>query len=67
MAAAIIRRSVDNVTLAGETAKSTRPVLRYLCSPELVRADVREQTRAVRLPDCVITYWRLSAASEVLP
>ena len=36
-------------------------------TPELIRADVREQIRFARLPYSVITVWRLVRWLEVAP
>jgi hypothetical protein len=36
-------------------------------TPELIRADVREQTHFARLPYSVITVWRLVRWLEVAP
>jgi hypothetical protein len=68
MAPVILLRPVpvEHVTLTGGRAYSRRSVLRRLDASETMRADVREQTRAVRLPDSVILVSRLVRALEVL-
>jgi hypothetical protein len=48
---------VEHVTLAGESTSSRVSLVQHL--PDTVRADVREQTSTVRLPDSVILFWRL--------